>query len=140
MADTNWLSIYTYLMPILAGVSTLTVFVRSLMFWQKERTPRTFCHLVAYVSLAILFIFFSLVARMTPLIGQEIFLPVMTACYLLLALSLLGSNWYEWRELAVFLRAKNATYLAQHKLDNTMELSDAAKQGAILEATEEKKP
>lgn len=140
MSDAAWLLIYTYLMPLLAGASVLTVFVRSLMFWQKERTPRTFCHLVAYFSLAILFIFFSLVARMTPLIGRDVFLPVMTTCYFVLAISLLGSNWYEWRELAVFLRAKNATYLAQHKQDNTMELSAAAKQGAILEATEEKKP
>lgn len=111
MSSGPWLTIYTYLMPVLAGLSLLTVICRVVTIWQKERTRRAIAFGLVYVSLFVLFLLFSLYARMTPLVPVEFFLPVTTGGYVLLALAMALGNYYEWSDLVAFLRRKDAAHV-----------------------------
>lgn len=108
-----WLTVYTYLMPLLAGFAFLNATCRVLVLWQKERSGRAVAFLLVHTSLFLLFLLFSIYARMTPLVPVKIFLSVTTGGYLLLAVALLFGGYYEWRDLVAFLRKKDAIHHEQ---------------------------
>lgn len=137
MSDGFWLSVYTYLMPSLAGCSLLNLLCRIFALWQRERSARAIAFLCVHASLFVLFSFFSLYARMTPLVPVEIFLPVTTAGYVLLALSLAFGGLYDWRDLVAFLREKDETAHPAEPDAKRMTLDDLAKSdvSAALDAT-----
>lgn len=126
MSDGFWLSIYTYLMPSLAGCSLLNMLCRMLALWQRERSARAIAFSCVYASLFVLFSFFSLYARMKPLVPVEIFLPVTTAGYVLLALSLLFGGVFDWRDTVAFLRKKDEIAHPEQTDTQPMTLDDLA--------------
>lgn len=110
MGNSLWLTLYTYLMPILAGLSLLTFFCRLLTIWQKERTQRALVFSLVYFGLFILFLTFSLYSRTMQLVLALPYLVASTGAYLLLAFALLLGNWYEWRDLVGYLRRKDVAH------------------------------
>jgi len=86
----------TMFAPILFGLLLITAVNRAIVFWQEERSPQIFYIAMTYSCFCLLYLASSL----------EWPAPWRDAIRAILLWALAWGNWYEWRELIVFLRKK----------------------------------
>jgi len=94
---------------VLLGVLAMMILCHALMFWQKERTPRSFAQAMMYVGM------FALLATAGLGVGPA----GRAAAYLFLIIAMSVCTVYRWREYIEFQRAKNvviANEAAEHTL------------------------
>lgn len=123
----SWLFVYMILMPVLAGLFLLTSICRFLMLWQKDNSPRSIAFALIYFIFFALFLFYSLFIRLPPLMGINSFVYTTTAGYVVMIFALVIGNWFEWRDLILFIQAREQ---AEHL--RTLTLREAAEEPAVV--------
>lgn len=106
-------SVSTILAPLIFGLLLITALNRAAVFWYQEKSPRIFFSAMIFLTLCLLYLASSL---MWSVFWREV-------VRVLMVLSLVLGNYYEWHNLRDFVRKKNA----KRKAEATEKPNDAAK-------------
>lgn len=113
----------SFLFPVLAGLTLITIISRALTIWQaKDRSAHTLAFLFVYIGLLAVFLTLSVSAP----------LSWVFASILIFGLALLAGVFAEWRDLLLWLHQKDKKFQADEAIHTLDEV--AADNDLMLEA------
>lgn len=129
-----WWTAYIVLLPVLTGLTFLFLLHHLLAFWRVERKSSIIALALVYLSQFVLFLLYSLYAKLSPLVRAGDFIShTVILVYLFLTVSLAISNFLEWRTLFMQLWRKD-NKKALESAEAVVKLVDVADADAVLEA------